>query len=294
VEVYRCPSRPSESSVELLVPTRCRLGTSSRNWLLVQSSHPAGVSRLLVSRSRSAVDRFLGCAVFPRRAAPTTLSDRCTLSASFAFLQSLDQHVLADRPQPASSSHGLSFPSALEESEVHLREPCLGPLRSALRVWLPSRRLTPSEPVPAFFHAGSALGIRPSELSPPERYPPRFRADEPTCRFSRRYSRRRNGGPAQRTAASGLLPFRESLATAAGLVQRPLDAPLGFTLLGHPGKSLARDFARAPPARFAAPGLAAGYRRRLGVSIGSHLTAPAEPASRLDGHSNPCRVLAPA
>jgi hypothetical protein len=55
------------------------------------------------------------------------------------------------------------------------REPCRSPLRSALRVWLPSRRLTPSKPAPVLFHTSSALGIRPSELSPLERYPPRFR-----------------------------------------------------------------------------------------------------------------------
>jgi hypothetical protein len=52
--------------------------------------------------------------------------------------------------------------------------------------------------------------------------------------------------PAQWAAASGVRPFRESLAPAAGLVRRPLVAPLGFTLLGlsdeglaglHPGSS---------------------------------------------------------
>ena len=61
-------------------------------------------------------------------------------------------------------------------------EPCHSPLRSALRVWLPSRRLTPSEPVPVLFHTGSAHGIHPSELSPLERYPPLSRSDAPTCR----------------------------------------------------------------------------------------------------------------
>jgi hypothetical protein len=38
---------------------------------------------------------------------------------------------------------------------------CRRPLRSARRVWLPSRRLTPSEPVPVLFHTGGALGIQP-------------------------------------------------------------------------------------------------------------------------------------
>jgi hypothetical protein len=122
----------------------------------------------------------------PRRSG---LAGQCTLSSSFAFLQSLAQLDLADRPQPASSSHGLCFPTAHQGSEVHLpRGLPQHPLRSARRVWLPSRRLTPSEPVPALFRAGSAHGIRPSELSPHGRYPPRFRGGEPTRRFLRRFS----------------------------------------------------------------------------------------------------------
>jgi hypothetical protein len=178
---------------------------SSRNSLPVQSSEPAGVPVLLVLRSRHAVGRFLGCAVFLRRVASATLSYRCTLSSGFAFLQSFSQHNLVRRPRPTNSSHGLWFPSAHQGSEVHCRRRCRRPLRSARRVWLPSRRLTLSEPVPVLFHTGSALGIHPSELSPRGRYPPRFRGDEPTCRFSRRYSRPPlTDGPAQRAAASGL------------------------------------------------------------------------------------------
>ena len=41
--------------------------------------------------------------------------------------------------------------------------PC--PLRSALRVWLPSRRVAPSYPSPVLFRTGSAPGIRPFEAS---------------------------------------------------------------------------------------------------------------------------------
>ena len=63
---------------------------------------------------------------------------------------------------------------------------CQRPLGSACRVWLPSGRFTPSEPVPVLFHTGGALGIHPSELSPRGRYPRRFRRDGPAYRFSRR------------------------------------------------------------------------------------------------------------
>jgi hypothetical protein len=154
---------------------RYRRTASSRNSLLVQSSEPCEVSALLVLRSHFAVGRSLGCVVFPRKAALGTFSDQCTLSSSFAFLQSLAQHNLARRPQSTGTSHGLSFPTALEGPEVHCRGRCRRPLRSAFRVWLPSGRLTPSEPVPVLFHTGGARGIRPAELSPLGRYPPRFR-----------------------------------------------------------------------------------------------------------------------
>jgi len=171
---------------------------------------------------------------------------------------------------------------SLQHSKVRrstVRGRCRRPLRSALRVWLPSRRLTPSEPVPAFFHAGGALGIRPSELSPRGRYPTRFRMEGPTYRLTSRCSRRRSDGPAQQAPVSGLCPFRESLATDAGLVRRPLDAPLGFALLGYAGGNLARDFARTPPTRFAVP--ASQPTRPAPRSLAdSRLAPPDSPASQ--------------
>ena len=124
--------------------------------------------------------------------------------------------------------------------------------RSGFRVWLPSCRLTPFEPLPVLFHTGSAHGIRPSELSPPERYPPRFRGDEPTCRFSRRYSRPVAGkGRPNGPRLLGFHPSGSPWLPDGGLARRRLDAPLGFTLLGSPGRGLARAFTRAPPTRFA-------------------------------------------
>jgi hypothetical protein len=130
------------------------------------------------------------------------LSNRYALSSSFAFLQSFP----ASPSQPTAVSRHLSWafvPYSTYGIGSLLFAGLPHPLRSACRVWLPSGRLTPSEPLPALFHAGSAPGIRPAELSPLGRYPPRFREDAPTCRFSRRLSRRRSDGPAQRAAASG-------------------------------------------------------------------------------------------
>jgi hypothetical protein len=113
------------------------------------------------------------------------LSDRRALSSDFAFLQSLAQRNLV--PGRSRTTPLLGFAS-LQHSRVRRSTPRgrPSPLRSAFRVWLPSWRRTPAEPLPAFFHAGGALGFCPSELSPPERYPPRFRGDEPAYRFSRR------------------------------------------------------------------------------------------------------------
>ena len=81
---------------------------------------PAEVPPALVRRSRCAVGRFLGFAVFPRRARGKQLSSRTDLSSSLALRQSITQRTLANRPKPADSSHGLCIPSAHEGSEIHL------------------------------------------------------------------------------------------------------------------------------------------------------------------------------
>ena len=117
---------PSESSVWLLGPRCLHLGSSSQDWLLVQSSSLAGVSPLLVKRSHFAVGRFLGCVVFQnRRASLVTFQfpDRA-LSSSCASVQSVTQPYLANRSQPVGSSHGLLFPTAHTGSEVRFTRVC--------------------------------------------------------------------------------------------------------------------------------------------------------------------------
>jgi hypothetical protein len=90
--------------------------------------------------------------------------------------------------------------------------------------------LLPSYPAPVLFHTGSAHGIRPSEPSPSARYPERFRPSGPTSRlFARFTTPHKAARPARTTAASGLCPVRESLATGALLARRPPAAPLGFS-----------------------------------------------------------------
>jgi hypothetical protein len=148
--------------------------------------------------------------------------------------------------------------------------------------------------VPAFFHAGGALGIRPSELPPLRRYPERFRPEAPTCRSSRRFSRppKRIGRP-NGPRLLGFNPSESPWRPDTGLARQPLAAPLGFALLGPAGDDLARDFAQAPPTRFAA----STFRPPPPAprSFDQPSPGPARrPASRADGQDSPSRVSAPA
>jgi hypothetical protein len=118
------------------------------------------------------------------------------------------------------------------------------PLRSARRVWLPSRRLAPSEPVPVLFHTGGALGIHPSELSPPARYPRVSARKDPHTVFPAVVTAAETASRPGRPRFLGFDPCRSPWRPDTGLVRRPLAAPLGFALLGRAGRSLGRTLAR--------------------------------------------------
>ena len=169
------------------------------------------------------------------------------------------------RRSRAGSSHGLCLPSAHQESKVHLSRAKACPLRSALRVWLPSRRLAPFESLPALFHAGGALGIHPSELPPHGRLAERFRSDEPTYRLASRYARCRSGEPARGAAVPGLRPFREFLAA---------DRVVSTTTAGcSPGFCPSRARGRRP---------LSGFRRKSSPALrhSERETRPNRPAPR--------------
>jgi hypothetical protein len=190
---------------------------------------PAEVSSVLVRRSRCAVGRSLSSAVFPRRARRPQLSDRTIPLFEF---RSPSEYYPSDPSQPSwappAPLMGFLFPSAHTGIGGPLAAGLPNPLRSALRVWLPSRRLTPSEPAPVLFRTDSALGIYPSELSPSTRYPVRFRPEAPTYRFSCRCYRRRDDGPARQAAVPGLQPLRKSLAAGRGISTSTAGCSLGF------------------------------------------------------------------
>jgi len=232
----------------------------------------------LVLQSHFAVGRSLGCVVFPRRAVLAAFSNQYTLSSSFAFLQSFAQHSLACRPQPTSSSLGLLLPTALEDSEVHwprtLPTPATFRLQGLVTLWaaysfraragfVSHRRRSWDSPFGAFASRKVSATFPGGRTHVPFR-----RTGDPGAE---------GAGPAQWTAVSGLLPFRESLAAAAGLVRRLLVAPLGFTLLGPAGGNLVRALARTPPTRFAGAGLTTGAHWRLGVSLGLRLASSGNP-----------------
>jgi hypothetical protein len=161
---------------------------------------------------------------------------------SLEFRLPLEFHP-AKPSQPAAADQLLSWAFAPYSTSKDRRSTCRGltrPLRSTFRVWLPSWRFPPLDPAPVLFHTGSARGIHPSELSPPERYPGYYHPDEPTYRFAYRCSRRgkRWAGP-NRLRFLGFHPFESPWQAGKGLVRRPLDAPMGFSLAGSAIGSLA-------------------------------------------------------
>jgi hypothetical protein len=151
-------------------------GRFRRNAILTELAarsefEPVVVPPAWVGRSRFAVGRFLGCAVFLAAGPAATVKQ--SHEPLFGF-RSPPEYYPADPSRPAAASQHLSW-AFVPFSTPGLGGPLLAglpsPLRSARRVWLPSRRLTPSEPVPVLFHTGGALGIHPSERPPPARFP---------------------------------------------------------------------------------------------------------------------------
>jgi len=220
------------------------------------------------------------------------LSDRCALSSGFAFLQSLAQRNLVRRPQPADSSHGLSFPSALAGSAVYLTRVCRPAtfrLRGLVTLLAAYSRRAPagfvsrrrrswdspfgafsSRKVSAAFPRGRThLPFLPSVIPPPKRWA------GPTGRGF--WVSALPGVPGDRTGIN-------SPAAGCSLGFRP---PRVFRPRPCPGSrpSSSRTLRRA--------GHVGRSRRRLGVSIGSRLARSRPPERRPAGPNNPYRVLAP-
>jgi hypothetical protein len=109
--------------------------------------------------------------------------------------------------RPDASDQPLSWASApysTRRIEGPLAAGSAHPLRSVLRVWLPSRRFTPFGPLPVLFHTGRALGIRPSKPSPSKGTRHVSAPGRPTSRSSCRYTPRHSAWPARQAAVPGL------------------------------------------------------------------------------------------
>jgi hypothetical protein len=180
--------------------------------------------------------------------------------------------------RPAAACRLLPWTSAPYSTRGFEGPPTAGfacPLRSALRVWPPSRRFPPFEPLPALFRAGGAHGIHPSEHSPPKRYPGvATRVHPHTVSPGVLPAAEASGRPAW-PPFLGFGPPRSPWRPVMCLSYRPLAAPLGFCLPGPAGKRLVRDSARPPLTRFACRGPDGPARRRLRVSISAHLASSA-------------------
>jgi hypothetical protein len=192
---------PSEHSVKSVGPGRCR-----RRVVLFGLAARWRVFGLLQYRPYWLSDPTLPLAVSPalwfsRRRLRWPLFE-FPAESSLEFRLRLETHRTAHLPTGRSRSPALMGFGSLQHMRDR-RSTCRGlarPLRSAFRVWLPSWRLAPFDPVPVLFHTGGAHGIHPSKRSPLERYPGDYRPNEPTCRFAFRCYQhtRRWAGPVGR------------------------------------------------------------------------------------------------
>jgi hypothetical protein len=167
------------------------------------------VSRLWVARSRFAVPGRAGHAVFPsgRRGRMGLISANAPLiefrrpTGSCTDDASPARHQSFDRRERDTSSAFVPYGTSGVRGPVHAGVACPPP--SVRRVWVPSRRLAPSRALPAFFRAGSACGILPSERSPRPRLPGVTAVARPACRYRESHPDDRGHQSQNRRPATG-------------------------------------------------------------------------------------------
>jgi len=184
--------------------------------------------------------------------------------------------VLPDNTYPVAtateSSHGLCFPTALEESEVHYPRALPTRYVPPSGFGYPLDGLLPRIPCRFCFAPAALLGFPLRRFPLPEGFVGVSAGKNPPT-----VNLRVTPAPKCQTGYGGLgfwvHTFRKYLATDGCLSRRPLAPPLGFVPPGPTCESLDQDFSRSPLTRFTDPTIAHRIHRRLRVSISSRLAS---------------------
>jgi hypothetical protein len=154
------------------------------NQAFVQSIGPAGVSPLLVLRSRFAVGTCVGCAVFlSRAAAGDCLGCRLHPLVEFALPLECYPATPTHPPQRPGPLMGFWLPTALEGSEVHSRGPKPARYVPSSGFGYPLDGFRPRAPCRFCFAPAALLGFALRRF-PPQRVLRPFSRREPTYRWS--------------------------------------------------------------------------------------------------------------
>jgi hypothetical protein len=169
------------------------------------------------------------------------------------------------------SSHGLSFPTALEESEVHFSRASPTRYGPPSGFGYPLGGLLPRIPCRSCFIPAALLGFTLRRFPLPKGFRGVSAGTNP-----RTVNLQVTPAPKCRTGRAGLgfwvHTFRECLAAAGCLSRRPPAPPLGFAPSGPSRENLDQNFSRPPLTRFAGLAITRRTHRRPRVSIGSRLT----------------------
>jgi hypothetical protein len=254
------------------------------------------VSPYWLGETRSAVDPCRGLAGFPPANGERCCKQlRLILSATSAFLQSLDfDPTLAPRICFRSVPTGaplLGLPSLqhMPATRVHSSASIAKrPPRSALRVWLPSRRLTPLDAWSGLFRPDSVPGISPCGEFSSREVEWGFPKREPTCRFSPRLAPVRRSAPAGRRSRQllGFGPPPESRGRPLVFSLREAGCSLGvFPFQGSTAVRLAAKLSPAAPLTRFARTARRRTGRRLRVSISGSTGPTRQPPGEPDDTS---------
>jgi len=182
--------------------------------------------------------------------------------------------VLPNNTYPAAatakSSHGLSLPTALQESEVHSSRASPTRFVPPSGFGYPLDGLLPRIPCRFCFTPAALLGFSLRRFPLPKSFRGVSARKDP-----RTVNLQVTPAPKYRTGRAGLdfwvHTFRKYLAFDGFLSRRSPAPPLGFSPPGPSRESLDRDFSQPPLTRFADPAIAHRIHRRPRVSIGFRL-----------------------